>query len=87
MKEFLKRLKGDKAAQKSVGPKVGGTWYCVQFDYRYPRDLFVVVALQYYGSTATTIDQYIKMGWAFESETEARMMADKVNKVIKEHVL
>jgi hypothetical protein len=81
MKELIKRL--TKAGKL---PEVNATYYVVQFDYRYPLELFQVVALNYYGSTARVVDQYLRMGWAFRDKKEAEQLAAKLNNQIKPQV-
>ena len=75
MKELIKRV----INAKKGGPEVNETYYVVQFDYRYPLELFGVVALNYYGSTAKVVDQYLRMGWAFRNRVEAEKLAMELN--------
>lgn len=83
MKEFIKRV----ITQKKGGePSVNETYHVVQFDYRYPLELFQVVALNYYGSTARVVDQYLRMGWAFRDKKEAEELAAKLNNQLKSEV-
>ena len=81
MKELIKRL--TKAGKL---PEVNATYYVVQFDYRYPLELFQVVALNYYGSTARVVDQYLRMGWAFREKKQADDLAAELNNDLKSKV-
>ena len=78
MKEFFKRI-----YEKS---DINTTYYVVQFDYRYPLELFGVVTLNYYGSTAKVVDQYLRMGWAFRDKKSAEQLAGKLNEQLKKEV-
>lgn len=82
MKELIKRVFKDQKKDEEVNT----TYYVVQFDYRYPLKLFGVVMLNYYGSTANVVDQYLRMGWAFRDKKQAEQLAAKLNKQIKSDV-
>ena len=81
MKELIKRwTKSGKLTEANA------TYYVVQFDYRYQMELFQVVTLNYYGSTARVVDQYLRMGWAFRDKKEADTLAAKLNNQVKAEV-
>lgn len=82
MKELIKRVFKDQKKDEEINT----TYYVVQFDYRYPLELFGVVMLNYYGSTAKVVDQYLRMGWAFRDKKQAEQLAAKLNKQIKSDV-
>lgn len=81
MKQLIKRW-----TKSGNLPEVNATYYVVQFDYRYPLELFQVVTLNYYGSTARVVDQYLRMGWAFRDKKEAEQLSAKLNNQIKADV-
>ena len=82
MKELIKRVINGRAKDDEVN----ATYYVVQFDYRYPLEMFGVVMLNYYGSTAKVVDQYIRMGWAFRDKKKAEQLAEELNNNIKSKV-
>ena len=82
MKELIKRVIKSKTGE----PEVNETYFVVQFDYRYPQELFGVVALNYYGSTAKVVDQYLRMGWAFRTRVEAEKLAKELNQETRKKV-
>lgn len=82
MKELIKRVFKDQKKDEEINT----TYYVVQFDYRYPLELFGVVALNYYGSTAKVVDKYLRMGWAFRDKKQAAQLAIELNSKIKEKV-
>jgi hypothetical protein len=82
MKELIKRVFKDQKKDEEINT----TYYVVQFDYRYPLELFGEVMLNYYGSTAKVVDQYLRMGWAFRDRKQAEQLAAKLNNKIKSEV-
>ena len=84
MKELVKRVL--KKRTQETEETINATYYVVQFDYRYPLDLFGVVTLNYYGSTAKVIDQYLRLGWAFKDRKQADELARELNNDIRKKV-